>query len=226
MSNVCVVYHRVSTVKQGQSGLGLEAQKNAVQEFMKQGQWVVLNEFVEVESGKKNDRPQLIKALLVCKKKKATLLISKLDRLSRSVSFISNLMESGVAFVATDMPYANRLTIHILASVAEHEREMISQRTKAALDAAKKRGQKLGFSLHNKETIVLPAVKKAVEVNIEKADKFAENILPIVHQIQKTGITTYQGIANILNTRGITSPRGGEWYPNSVRNLLRRNKFS
>lgn len=222
MSNVCVVYYRVSTSKQESSGLGLEAQKNAVQEFMKLGNWKVLGEFVEIESGKVNNRPMLMKALSVCKKKKATLLISKLDRLSRSVSFISNLMESGVAFVATDMPEANRLTVHILASVAEHEREMISQRTIAALDAAKQRGQKLGFALHDKEKIVIPAVEKAVKVNIDKADRFAENILPIVHQIQKSGVKTLQGIADVLNTRGITSPRGGEWYPQSVRNLLLR----
>jgi DNA invertase Pin-like site-specific DNA recombinase len=138
-----VCYLRVSTDRQGQSGLGLEAQRKAVLDFRNGGQWKLADEFVEVESGKRSDRPQLA-AALACKRLKARLVVAKLDRLARNVAFISRLMERGVEFVAADMPFANKLTIHILAAVAEHEREAISARTKAALAAAKARGVKLG----------------------------------------------------------------------------------
>src|SRR3954466_11391511 len=135
-----VAYYRVSTAKQGASGLGLEAQREAVAGYLNGGNWQLAAEFTEVESGRKNDRPELAKALAMCRRIGATLIIAKLDRLARNVAFVSNLMESGVEFVAADFPQANRLTIHILAAVAEHEREMISARTKAALAAAKARG--------------------------------------------------------------------------------------
>ncbi len=138
-----IAYYRVSTDRQGRSGLGLEAQQQAVCDFLaRRGD--IIESFTEIESGRKDDRPQLAAALDTCRKHKATLVIAKLDRLARNVYFISGLMESGVEFVAVDMPEANRLTIHILAAVAEHEREAISQRTKAALKAAKVRGVKLG----------------------------------------------------------------------------------
>ena len=137
-------YLRVSTEKQGQSGLGLDAQRKAIEDYLNGGKWELLAEYVEIESGKRSDRPELAKALAHSKATGATLVIAKLDRLSRNVAFISNLMESGVEFVAADMPMANRLTVHVLAAVAEHEREMISQRTSAALAAAKARGAKLG----------------------------------------------------------------------------------
>src|SRR4051812_41758138 len=139
-----VAYYRVSTTRQGQSGLGLEAQRKAVTDFLDGGHWQLVAEAVEVESGKRSDRPKLQEALRLCRLHGATLVIAKLDRLARNVAFISNLMESGVDFVAVDFPQANRLTVHILAAVAEHEREMIAQRTKAALAAAKARGVKLG----------------------------------------------------------------------------------
>jgi DNA invertase Pin-like site-specific DNA recombinase len=139
-----IAYYRVSTEKQGRSGLGLEAQREAVRNHLNGGSWRLAAEVVEVESGKRNDRPKLAEALRLCRLHGATLIIAKLDRLARNVAFISNLMESGVEFTAVDFPQANRLTVHILAAVAEHEREMISQRTKAALAAAKARGTKLG----------------------------------------------------------------------------------
>jgi DNA invertase Pin-like site-specific DNA recombinase len=129
-----VAYYRVSTQRQGASGLGLEAQQEAVRGFTKGG--TIVAEVVEVESGKRNDRPKLAEALALCRKTKATLIIAKLDRLARNVAFVSNLMESGVDFVAVDFPQANRLTVHILAAIAEHEAAMISQRTRAALQAA------------------------------------------------------------------------------------------
>jgi DNA invertase Pin-like site-specific DNA recombinase len=139
-----VAYYRVSTDRQGRSGLGLEAQQKAVRDYLDGGAWEIVAEFVEVESGKRADRPELARALDACRKHKARLVIAKLDRLSRNLAFIATLMDSGVEFVAVDNPHANKLTIHILAAVAEHEREMISERTKAALAAAKARGKKLG----------------------------------------------------------------------------------
>lgn len=139
-----VAYFRVSTDRQGKSGLGLEAQRQAVTDYLNGGRWAFVGEFTEIESGKRNDRPQLAAALAACKKLKAKLVIAKLDRLGRNLAFIATLMESGVEFVAVDNPHANKLTVHILAAVAQHEREMISERTKAALAAAKRRGKRLG----------------------------------------------------------------------------------
>ena len=139
-----VAYFRVSTDRHGKSGLGLEAQRQAVMAYLNGGSWALVDEFTEVESGKRNDRPQLAAALAACKKLKAKLVIAKLDRLGRNLAFIATLMESGVEFVAVDNPHANKLTVHILAAVAQHEREMISERTKVALAAAKRRGKRLG----------------------------------------------------------------------------------
>src|SRR5271154_3347795 len=139
-----ISYLRVSTARQGASGLGLEAQREAVSRYLNGGHWQLVQELVEVESGKRNDRPAIAEALRLCRLHRATLIIAKLDRLARNVHFISSLMEAGVEFVAVDFPQANRLTVHILAAVAEHEASMISARTKAALAAAKARGVKLG----------------------------------------------------------------------------------
>jgi len=211
-----VAYYRVSTDKQGASGLGLEAQRAAVLDFINGGAANLIAEFTETESGKRNDRPQLAEALKACKKHKGKLVIAKLDRLARNVAFISNLMESGVDFVAVDMPDANRLTVHILAAVAEHEREMISQRTKAALKAAKARGVKLGCPNPAKGSKVGVAAQKA------KADQFAANVVPIIQEIEASGITSYLGIAKALNARGIQTARGGEWYAATVRNVRSR----
>lgn len=139
-----VAYFRVSTDRQGRSGLGLAAQRKSVHEYLDGGRWELVAEFTEVESGKRSDRPELERALAACKKYKAKLVIAKLDRLSRNLAFIATLMDSGVEFIAVDNPHANKLTIHILAAVAQHEREIISARTSAALHAAKARGKRLG----------------------------------------------------------------------------------
>src|SRR6478752_9170661 len=139
-----VAYYRVSTARQGRSGLGLDAQRKAVTDFLNGGSWELSSEFVEIESGKANDRPQLEQALATCELSGATLVVAKLDRLSRNLAFLAKLQESGARFVAADMPEANELTIHIMAAVAQAERKAISVRTKEALAAAKARGVKLG----------------------------------------------------------------------------------
>jgi DNA invertase Pin-like site-specific DNA recombinase len=200
-----VAYFRVSTDKQGKSGLGLEAQRKAVLDYLNAGRWSVVEEFIEVESGKHNERPQLTAALAACKRHKAKLVIAKLDRLSRNLAFIAALMESGIEFVAVDMPFANKLTIHILAAVAEHEREMISQRTKAALAAAKARGTRLG------NPQLAKVAKRGVATVKANARRFAANVRPIIDEIIAAGATSHNAIAAKLNERNVRTARGGAW---------------
>jgi DNA invertase Pin-like site-specific DNA recombinase len=209
-----VAYFRVSTDRQGRSGLGLEAQRSTVTGYVA-GRGEVLGEFTEVESGRKVDRPQLQAALDMAARLRATLVIARLDRLARNVAFIANLMDSRVDFVACDMPEANRLTLHILAAVAEHEREMISARTKAALAAAKARGTRLG----NPDGQL--ARKAAAACLIAKADRFAATVLPMVTGLASQGLGLRE-IARHLNERGIKTSRGREWQATTVRNLLAR----
>ncbi len=218
MGQKAIAYYRVSTARQGQSGLGLDAQRSAVSEFVRSKGWkLVAPPFTEVESGKRDDRPELAKALAKCKRQGATLVIAKLDRLARDVYFISGLMKEGVEFVAVDLPEANNLTLHIMASMAEFESECISQRTKAALKAAKRRGVKLGSPCPEK------ASKLGVKAIKAKAERFSENVVPIIRQIQKSnsGISL-RGLAQAMNDRGIATARGGVWGPSAVRNVLRR----
>src|SRR6266700_6585457 len=200
-----VAYFRVSTDRQGKSGLGLEAQRKSVLDYLDGGRWSLIAEFTEIESGKHNDRPELAKALAACKKQKAKLIIAKLDRLSRNLAFIATLMDSNVEFIAADNPHANRLTVHILAAVAEHERAAISEHTKAALAAVKRRGVKLGGPR-------LAAARKAsIKVGSEAADAFAANVRPIIKEIQASGVSSLRGVARALTARGIRSPRGRDW---------------
>lgn len=218
-----VSYLRVSTDKQGKSGLGLEAQREAVARFLNGGDWTLVAEYVETESGKKNDRPKLRAAMNHAKSVGGTLVIAKLDRLARNLHFVSGLMESGVDFVAADNPHANRLTIHILAAVAEDEAKRISERTKAALAAAKARGVKLGNpngarALRGKQTGNAEAVAKVKE----NAQANAERLEGILQDIRGSGCTSVRGIAEELNRRGVLTPRGGHWHATSVQRLLDR----
>ena len=210
-----IAYYRVSTDKQGRSGLGLDAQRQAVTEFV-QGRGELLHAFTEIESGKKSDRPQLAAALVACKKHKARLIIAKLDRLARNVHFISGLMESGVDFVAVDMPEANRLTIHILAAVAEHEREIISQRTKAALAAAKAKGTRLG------NPTPMPASLKARASWSAHTEQFRATVRPLILELQAKNYSD-NAIAKDLNDRQIATVHGRQWHHTTIRNLLREN---
>ena len=217
-----IAYFRVSTDRQGQSGLGLEAQRKAVMDYLNGGNWKLVAEYTEVESGKRNDRPELADALDACRRQKAKLVIAKIDRLARNVHFISGLMESGVDFVAADMPEANKLTVHIMAAMAEYEREQISDRTKAALAAAKARGTKLGWSMPSRRQEQLEASRKGVKSMIARADRFAENTLPIIREIQAAGISTLQGVAEALNARGVRTARDKKWFPATVKKILTR----
>src|SRR5262245_7338867 len=195
-----VAYYRVSTDKQGKSGLGLDAQRQAVAGFAA-GRGAIVAEHTEVESAR-NHRPELHAALVTCRRQKAILVIARLDRLARNVAFISNLMESRVDFVAVDIPEANRLTIHILAAVAEHEREMISQRTKAALQAAKARGTMLG------NPHPLPASRQGTAALQAQTAAFQATVRPLILALRQQGYSL-AGIAGELNGRHITTARGG-----------------
>lgn len=216
-----VTYLRVSTDRQGKSGLGLEAQRKAVADHVA-GKGEIAAEFVEIESGKKNDRPQLARALAEAKRIGAVLLIAKLDRLARNVAFIANLLEAGVEIAAADMPEANRFLLHVMAAVAEHEARMISDRTRAALAAAKARGVALGWAIPARIEEQRQAAQKGAVRNAQKADQHAANILPIIRQIAARGASLRQ-IADELNDRGIKTARGGLWYAATVRNIMARD---
>ena len=217
-----ISYQRVSTQRQGKSGLGLEAQRNSVTEFLNGGNWTLVKEFVEVESGKKADnRPELAKAIQACRAYGAKLLIAKLDRLSRDAHFLLGLEKAGIDFVAADMPNANRLTVGIMAMVAEEERRMISRRTKDALAAAKRRGVKLGGDRGVKPTA--RARKLAAEALQARAAAKAADISPIIAELQAAGVTSWSGIAVALNEQGIPTPRGaGQWTATQVSRVLAR----
>ncbi len=207
-----IAYYRVSTDKQGKSGLGLDAQRAAVVAFLA-GRGDLRAEFTEIESGKKNDRPQLAEALAQCRKQKARLIIAKLDRLARNVYFISGLMESGVDFVACDMPEASRLTLHILAAVAEHEREMISVRTKDALAAAKQRGTRLG---NPRPADSLARGRQTITTYL---DEHRARVRPVAEALRAGGLSL-RAIARELNRRSVPTAHGRQWEAATVRDLL------
>ena len=217
-----ITYLRVSTDRQGKSGLGLEAQRAAVVDHVAGKGWIAA-EFVEIESGKKNDRPQLARAMAEAKRIGAVLLIAKLDRLARNVAFIANLLEAGGEIAAADMPEANRFLLHVMAAVAEHEAQAISDRTRAALAAAKARGVALGWSMPARADEQRQASRKGASRNARIADQHAANVLPVIRQIAAGGASLRQ-IADELNARGAKTARGGLWYAATVRNLMAREK--
>jgi DNA invertase Pin-like site-specific DNA recombinase len=217
-----VSYLRVSTVRQGRSGLGLEAQRHAVAEFLNGGRWKLIAEFVETESGRNNDRPKLQQALAACRMRGATLIIAKLDRLSRNAAFLLSLRDAGVEFVAADLPGANRLTVGILAMVAETEAEAISARTKAALAAAKRRGVRLGNTKNFTERGRAKGRTAAAQVRAEKADECAADRAAYVADLRASGTTTPSAITRGLNELGVPAPRGGLWTIAQTQRLLAR----
>jgi DNA invertase Pin-like site-specific DNA recombinase len=215
-----VSYLRVSTQAQGRSGLGLDAQRKAVEDYLNGGRWRLVAEHVEVESGKQNERPELTKALAACRVHGATMVVAKLDRLSRNAAFLLTLRDAGVEFVAVDLPNANRMTVGIMAVVAEHEREAISVRTKAALEAARRRGVRLGNPAHlNKSARRLGTIASA-KVRQERAAQRAEDLAPTLAELRRGGASSLRALAQGLNGRGIPAARGGEWTAAQVRRLL------
>ncbi len=215
-----VAYYRVSTEKQGRSGLGLDAQRKAVEDYLNGGKWDLAAEFTEIESGKNSDRPALAKALQACRVYGARLVIAKLDRLSRDAHFLLGLEKAGVDFVAADMPHANRLTVGIMAMVADEERRMISARTRAALAEAKKRGKKLGGF---RGKVITPEARAAsLRTRQERSQAKARDLVPIIEELKAAGAISLRQIAAGLNAKGIKTARGGEWSAGQVQRLIER----
>ncbi len=206
-----VCYYRCSTEEQSRSGLGLEAQRVTVAAFLANKPGEVIAELTEVESGRKANRPKLSEALAICRRRKAHLVIAKLDRLARSVRIISTLMDSGVPFSAADMPNANRFMIHIYSAVAEEEARLIAERTKLALRAARARGVDIGAT-----------GRVLAEKHKRQAVERAEDYRDLVAQIRSSGVATVRGLRDALNARKVVSPGGGRWHVRNTFLLLRR----
>jgi DNA invertase Pin-like site-specific DNA recombinase len=208
-----IAYYRVSTSRQGKSGLGLEAQQSAVEQYCKLNDYVLLKNVIEVQSTRKH-RAGLQDALDVCRRNKAILIVARLDRLGRDVEQIAGIVKSNVEIVVTDNPHANRFTIHILAAVAEEQRQRISDTTKEALDAARKRGVELGKN------------GKALSVrNRRAAEDFANKLFPVLRRFRNRGIITVRAISKELNKKGVPTFRtGGKWHPSTVYTLMNRLK--
>ena len=222
MSRPIVSYIRVSTSKQGKSGLGLEAQKEANKQFARANGFDIIAEYIEIESGKGSDaldrRPKLSSALKQAKELGCPILASKLCRISRDVHFISGLMTRQVPFIIAELGMdTDPFMLHLFAALAEKERNLISQRTKEALRIAKSKGKLLGNRTNLDEAQAL-----GVAANISKADRHAAEILPVIEEIRSAGISTLKDIAKALNARGIKTARDGAWYPTTVKNLLER----
>ena len=218
-----VSYLRVSTQKQEQSGLGLEAQRKTVEDYLNGDNWTLIEELVEIESGKNNRRPKLVEAIDLCKASGATLIVAKIDRLTRDAAFLLNLKDAGINFIAADMPEANRLTIGIMALVAEQEREAISKRTKDALAVAKARGVQLGAYRDGRfvgRIGTAEDAKKASEARTALYRRRAVVKLPILQKVDPNGSMSLQRIAQLLNNMNVPTISGrGSWSANSVRRL-------
>lgn len=216
-----VAYYRVSTGRQGKSGLGLDAQRERVLSYLNGGNWSLVGEFTEVESGRMNDRPALESAIKLCKKERATLVVATLDRLTRDLAFGAMLLnDRQVKFVCADFPEASREMLQMRMVFAEWEARKIGERTKVALAELKKKGKKLGSPT--------PEIGSAIGIAKlqAKADRYADNVGPIVREIiRKSGASTLRDIAAALSARGVKTPRGNvEWHASQVRNLLKRIK--
>ena len=218
-----VAYYRVSTEKQGRSGLGLDAQKSAVAAFMasRTGSRIAA-EFTEVESGKRTDRPVLAKALTHAKALGCSLLIAKIDRLSRNAAFLLDLQNRGVPFVAADMPDANEMTVGIMAVIAQGEAKAISKRTREALAEARKRGVKLGNPNGAAAIKHLGNTTGGAEGARRKADAFAQQVAPVIHRLLAEGVTLPSRIATALHREGARTSRGGQWTTQGVMNIMAR----
>lgn len=217
-----VVYFRVSTKQQGRSGLGLEAQKASVDAYLKSHGGLALASYTEVESGKVSTRPQLQAALLRCRQARATLLVAKLDRLARNVAFLFNLRDAGVKFHALDLPEANTLTLGVMASMAQHEAEVISARTKAALAARKARGLSLGTPANAKflKPHAAAASRLGQAANRRNAVKRAKEVAPIIKDAREAGHQSLRAIALYLNEQQVPTPRGKQWTPTAVAHAI------
>ena len=214
-----VAYFRVSTAKQGRSGLGLEAQKAAVRRFLKPDDSVIL-EFTEVESGRNDARPQLEAALRMCRLHRGVLLVAKLDRLSRDVAFIASLLKQSTRIVIADMPDADLFRLHLEAVISEEEARKISARTRAALAAAKARGVALGGWKGHPISPTVQAMGNAVQAS--QAREMALALEPTLTELRAAGVHTTTGLADALNGRGIPTPRNGKWHAASVSRMLAR----
>lgn len=218
-----ISYLRVSTARQGADGLGIEGQRQAIETYLNGGRWELLAEFKEVESGKRNDRPELQKALRHCKMTGSTLVIARLDRLARNAAFLLGLQNAGVKFVAVDMPDANEMTVGIMAVIAQGEAKAISARTVAALQAAKARGTMLGNPKNLNEDAAAKGRVLGVQAKKTKADTFAAETVSTIKGYLEQGMSLNQ-IARELNKANILTARGkaGSWTPTAVRNVLMR----
>lgn len=215
MNERFIGYVRVSTSKQGILGLGIEGQRMAIQRFLKDTNSEMIAEFAEVESGKLRERKELQKAIDLCRREKATLLIAKLDRLARNLLFLLQLKDSGVQFKALDCQFADSFTVTLMALLAEREAQITSQRTKDALKAARLRGVRLG------NPNPAQAIQEAVKGNQSAADDYARKLLPVIKELRKAHVTSLRGIAHCLNVRGFKSRTGKPFQAQTVKNIMR-----
>jgi DNA invertase Pin-like site-specific DNA recombinase len=217
-----IAYYRVSTARQGRSGLGIEAQREAVTRFAAAEEFAIVGEFIEVETGKGADaldrRPQLAAALARGRARRCPVIVAKLDRLSRDVAFVAGLMAEKVPFIVAELGRdADPFMLHLYAALAEKERRLISERTKAALAARKARGARLGNSRNASEAAALGR-----EILSEEADAFAANVMPVIESLRAMGVSDLRGLAVALNSRGIRTARGGRWHVSNVKNVIDR----